>query len=344
MTQTRTQVLTYTIAFIIVFVLSVLIFWPFLTVLAMAAVMAVVVGPVNKWIYKKVGHRENISALLSLIFVLIVILLPLALLGSKLISEAQAMYVNIVTNPDVSIDKISSIIQENGQKIYKGFNFNIQEYVAFFSAWIVDHLGGIFSGTIDFILKLVLGFVALFYFLRDGITFKRQLVAFSPLSDDDDRSIISSVRSSVRSVVLGSFIIAIIQGLLAGIGFAIFGVPNSTLWGTTAAVAALIPGVGTAVVWVPSVIYLFFAKASFAWVGLLIWSVFLVGLIDNYLGPKIIEKGVNIHPLLILFSILGGLSFFGAEGFLLGPLVLSLLFALVRVYQQGNKSGTHSAE
>lgn len=340
MTQTRTQLVTYTIAFIIVFVLVFLIFQPFLTVLAIAAMMAVVVEPLYRRIYKKIGERENIAALLTLLFVLVVILLPISLIGSKIVIEAQDMYVNIITNPDVSVDHISAFIQETGQKIYPGFTFNIQEYVAFVTSWIVDRLGGIFSGTIDFILKLVLGFVALFYFLRDGNVFKKQIVSFSPLSDDDDRNIILSLRTAIKSVVFGSFIIAMIQGTLAGIGFAIFGIPNPTLWGTTAAIAALIPGVGTALVWVPSVIYLFFAKGGIAWVGLLAWSMLLVGLIDNFLGPKIIERGVNIHPLLILFSILGGISFFGPEGFLLGPLVLSLLFALVRVYQQGTKSDT----
>lgn len=159
MTQTRTQLVTYTIAFIIVFVLVFLIFQPFLTVLAIAAMMAVVVEPLYRRIYKKIGERENIAALLTLLFVLVVILLPISLIGSKIVIEAQDMYVNIITNPDVSVDHISAFIQETGQKIYPGFTFNIQEYVAFVTSWIVDRLGGIFSGTIDFILKLVLGFV-----------------------------------------------------------------------------------------------------------------------------------------------------------------------------------------
>ncbi len=326
--------------FTIVVILTFLIFRPFLTVLALSGMVAVIVGPLYRRLYKFFGERQTVAALATVLLVIIVILLPLALIGSKLILEAQAMYVGVIASPDVSIDKMSEVIQQTGQRIYSGFAFDIREYLSAFSAWIISNIGGIFSGTIDFVVKLVLGLVALFYFLRDGAVFKKHIISFSPFSEENDKHIITTLKSAINSVIVGSVVIALIQGLLAGIGFTIFGVPNATLWGTTAAIAAMIPGVGTALVWIPAVIYLFFAKASFAWIGLLIWSVLLVGLIDNFLGPKIIERGVNIHPLLILFSILGGITFFGPEGVLLGPLVLSLLFALVRVYQQGRSQNS----
>jgi predicted PurR-regulated permease PerM len=105
------------------------------------------------------------------------------------------------------------------------------------------------------------------------------------------------------------------------------------LWGSFAVVAALIPGFGTALVIVPGVIYLFFASTTLHAIGLLIWGILGVGLIDNYLGPLLVNRGVHIHPFLILLSVMGGLVFFGPIGFIAGPLLVALLFALLEIYK-----------
>jgi len=126
--------------------------------------------------------------------------------------------------------------------------------------------------------------------------------------------------------------IAIIQGLLSGAGFFIFGVPNPALWGIIAAICALVPGFGTSLVLVPAIIYLFFAGTGAAAIGLALWGALLVGLVDNFLSPILMQRGINIHPLFILFSIIGGLAFFGPSGFIMGPLFLSLLFTLFDIY------------
>ena len=115
-------------------------------------------------------------------------------------------------------------------------------------------------------------------------------------------------------------------------GFSIFGVPNPILWGSVAAVAALIPGVGTALVLIPSILYLFFIGETVSASGLLVWGIVAVGLVDNILGPKLVGRGIKLHPFLTLLSILGGISFFGPLGFLFGPLTLSLLFAFLEIY------------
>jgi predicted PurR-regulated permease PerM len=110
-------------------------------------------------------------------------------------------------------------------------------------------------------------------------------------------------------------------------------VPSALLWGGVTVIAALVPGVGTSLVIIPGVLYLFFTGDTTHAVGLLFWGVACVGLIDNILGPKLIEKNINIHPLLILLSVLGGIAFFGVIGFILGPIVLSFLFTLFQIYK-----------
>ena len=174
---------------------------------------------------------------------------------------------------------------------------------------------------------------ALFYLLRDGGKLKQGVIMISPLNDQYDEKIFSKLKQAIRSVVVGSLVVSFIQGLLTGIGFFVFGVPNPALWGSFAVVSALIPGIGTSLVLLPGVLYLFFMSTNLHALGLLIWGIVAVGLIDNYLGPTLVNRGVHIHPFLILLSVMGGLVFFGPIGFIAGPLIVALLFALLEIYK-----------
>lgn len=328
--QARYKTVFFSMVFVCFAILSALIFWPFLTPLALAGIVSILVYPVYKKILKTI-KSDSVASLVTIALLVILILAPLAIITNQIISEAQNLYSSVTSGDSISVDFITTKIEVAVQKYVPDFKFNTREYLSSFASWIVDRLGGIFSGTLDLVVKFALSIVALFYFLRDGDQFKKQIIALSPLSDDKDKFISDSLKASINSVLMGSLAVALVQGVLSGIGFALFNVPNATLWGTVAGVAALVPGIGTALVWIPAVIYLFFYGSTGIWIAQLVWSVVLVGLIDNFLAPFIINKGVNIHPLLILFSILGGLQFFGAEGFLLGPIVVGLLFALIRI-------------
>ena len=174
--------------------------------------------------------------------------------------------------------------------------------------------------------------IAFYFFLKDGSKLKDYFVELSPLDDKDDEKIISRLKQAVSATVKGSLSIGLIQGTLTGIGFAIFGVPNAVLWGTVAAVAALIPGVGTALIILPAILFLFVPENTFGAFGLLAWGLLAVGLIDNFLSPRLVGRGMKLHPLLVFISVLGGLAFFGPLGFLLGPLSVSVFLALIDIY------------
>ena len=127
-------------------------------------------------------------------------------------------------------------------------------------------------------------------------------------------------------------IIAVIQGASTSIGLAIFGVPNAIIWGMVAAVASLIPGLGTSLIILPAILYLFLNEQTMQAAGLIIWGMTAVGLIDNFLGPKIVGRGMKLHPLLVILAVLGGFAFFGPIGFILGPLTLGMFLALFDIY------------
>lgn len=201
------------------------------------------------------------------------------------------------------------------------------------SGTIVNNIGPVFSSAFSAVVTILLSVLVMYYSFKDGGVLRQKIIELSPLVNKYDRDIFSRLQMAVNSVIRGSLLIALLQGISTGIGFAIFGVPNPALWGGIAAVAALIPNLGTAIVSVPAILFLFATGQVGAAIGLAIWALVAVGLIDNLLGPKFIQQGLHIHPLLILLAVLGGLTLFGPIGFLLGPLVMALLFALLDVYQ-----------
>jgi predicted PurR-regulated permease PerM len=200
-------------------------------------------------------------------------------------------------------------------------------------SWFVEHAGPFFQGVAQFALAIFLWFLSVYYFLKEGHRIKALLVKFSPLSDRYDLEIVNRVVTSVKSVIGGSLIVALLQGILAGVGFAIFGIPTPAIWGLIAVFAALVPTIGTALVTFPAVAFLVLVGNNLAALGLLIWGILIVGGIDNIVRPKLLERGVKVHPLLILLSVLGGLAFFGPVGFLTGPIIVSLLSEFLTIYQ-----------
>jgi predicted PurR-regulated permease PerM len=173
----------------------------------------------------------------------------------------------------------------------------------------------------------------MFYFLKEGTKWKNIILHFSPLSDESGNKILDKLHIAVNGIIKGYLLIAVVQGVLMGLGLLIFGVPNAALWGVLTAVASLIPTVGTALVSVPAVLFLFILGKNGAAIGLAIWAGALVGTIDNMLSPLFVGKKIAIHPLLVLFSVLGGIALMGPIGILVGPLVISFMYALASVYK-----------
>jgi len=332
----------------IAIVLTVLIFLPFLSPLILAMALAVIFNPLHRYILKtffKEKEKSSFGALVTLIIIAVIVFVPIFLISLKSYSEVKDMYTVLANSTERSqvVEALNNASQSLSKVlfgVYEPYSFdslNVVELLRGVSHWAFSNLNGIFTRVTKVLIEFFVMCLALFYFLRDGRELKRQLMALSPLGDVDDEHIFSKLQLAVRSIFAGSITVGIIQGILTGIGFAIFGVPNPVLWGIFASLAALIPGIGTALVIIPGIIYLYFIGSVGPAVGLIIWGVFAVGLIDNFLGPILINRGVKIHAFLILLSVLGGLTFFGPIGFVLGPLIIALLFALLELYKNSRK-------
>lgn len=318
------------------FVLSFFILRPFLFAFTLAVVFAVLFHPLYRKILKYTFKLETLAALLSIIVIVILILTPLMFLGFQILKEAKNLYISLAADggKETILNSLNGLAYSFHQRFpnLPEFSINLEQYLKQGLSWILNHLGAVFSNFASMLATAFLFLISLFYLLKDGVKLRKKVIHLSPLNDADDEMIINKLELAMSSVIKGNFVVALIQGTMTSIGFAIFGVPNFILWGTVAAVTSLIPTLGTALVFAPAIILLFISGQYFSAIGLLFWDLTAVGLIDNLLGPKLIGRGTELHPLLILLSVLGGVVFFGPVGLLLGPIILSLLFALLDIY------------
>jgi predicted PurR-regulated permease PerM len=196
-------------------------------------------------------------------------------------------------------------------------------------------------------LDLGLFLLMLFFLLRDGGRLRAELRPVSPFSEEQERQIFDHLERTIKGALQAVVVVPVAQGILAGIGFMMFGVPSPFVWGTAVILAATVPLVGSPLGWLPAVGYLVVQGQAGPAVGLLIYSTVVVSGSDNLIKPLVLRGSARIHPLLGFLSILGGVLAFGVFGFLIGPVVLSLVLSAIRIYRldvlRVVVTGTHSA-
>ncbi|MEK7572380.1 MAG: AI-2E family transporter [Patescibacteria group bacterium] len=315
----------------ITFIFTFFIFRPFWIVLILGACFAVVLQPIHKWL-NKIKIPNSISAFITVILFFIVLCVPVFSISSIIFNQSQNVYQGIVANGNVG-SFLGSIGDKINLALPQGVVFNTNEIASNFVSFITNNITKIFNTSLSALISLILLFLATFYFLKDGQEWKKKIILLSPLSDDNDEKIINKLSKTINGVMVGYMLIALIQGMLMWIGLSLFGVPNPAFWGLVAAIAALIPPFGTSLVSVPAIIFLFATGHTLPAIGLLVWAIVMVGMIDNFLNPFIIGKKIEISPFLILFSVLGGIALLGPVGILIGPLAVTMLNTLFLIYR-----------
>ena len=269
--------------------------------------------------------------------VLLIVLIPLSGIGTLIFKEASQLYYSVSQGAEFTqINSFISYLEKELNIISQGSiqAADVQEYFSKALSWIVGNLGSVFSGLAGGLVSFLFSIFILFYLFKDGDKLNKFISDNSPLEEKYTGALFARIKTSVSSVIKGSLIVALVQGIVSGIGFWIFGVPNPALWGGFAAVAALVPTLGTSLVMLPMILFLLFTGSIPNAFGLLLWGFLAVSFIDNLLGPKLMSKGAHLHPLVVLFGVLGGVGIFGPIGFIIGPVILSILFALLDIYAE----------
>ncbi|MFH1046791.1 MAG: AI-2E family transporter [Patescibacteria group bacterium] len=339
MNNKRFQVFFFISALLASLVLTLLVFRPYLTLLAFGGVLAVIAMPLYRYL-KKFLKSDIASAFLTVLFIAVVILFPLAFFLAALTGEAIDLFANAnlhLTNvsgteyllkilPESLHAQIPQLIEQS---------FGMATKVAQF---VSSNLIGIFSNAFSVVFGFFIVLFSVYYLLKDGHKIKNTLLSLSPLADEYDELVFEKIAIAIRAVMGGVLIMGILKGVLAGFFFWIFGVPAPLFWGVLTGIASFVPVFGVSLTTLPLAIYLFATGHIWSGVGLMAVSVAIIGTIDNFLQPKLVESKTKIHPLLILLAILGGLKFYGFAGFILGPLTLAVTLALFSIYEKEFKS------
>lgn len=312
-----------------------LVFSPFISALALSLITVAIAYPLHEYFQAKFfKERKGLAALFSTLVVVIVVIIPLLFIVSVFVREFTSFYQALSNGNEVSIEHYLQTVEDTVRLVVPEFDLDLSAQVKESAEWFVKNLGSIFAGTITTIFMVFISLVASFYFFKDGKELLKVIAKASPLPDREDAIIFSRIAQAMRSVAVGVVLVSIIQGVVAAIGFTIFGIDRAILWGAIAALLAMLPGIGTSVIMIPAIIYLFVTGSLFNAIGLLIWSIIAIIVIDNIVGPQLMSRGNNLHPLLILLSVLGGISMFGPLGFIIGPVIITLFMVLLEIYNQ----------
>ncbi len=308
---------------------------PYMNTIILAAILAFLFSGVFERLAHTIRSR-SLAAFLVTLLVLVTILIPLSFAGYQIAREAGGLYAYL-REQTLSSRFIESLEQTQISVLSKipGLPLEAQDISGRLQqalGWIVGHLGVLFAGISRLIANFLLLLLFFFYLVRDGARIKRRVMNLSPLSDQQETAIFSRIGQAIGATVRGRLVLALLQGFMGSIGFYLFGVPNPALWGAALMLASFVPTLGTALVQAPAVVYLYSIGQVQAAFGLTVWAVVAVGLLDNFLGPKLISAGTRMHPLVTFLSVLGGIGLFGPIGILVGPIIVSLLYALLDIY------------
>lgn len=314
---------------------TLLVFRPYLTLLAFGGVLAIVSRPVYRSFYGWI-KSETAAAFLTIVVIATVVLIPTVFFFALLANELGTAFSSI--RDILAADSIATILRRVLPASLQGqVPVFVNEATSIFrqiATSISQNLVAVFSNVFDMFFGAVVTLISAYYLLKDGTKIKKELLTISPLNDEHDQLVLSKVINAVGAVMNGLLVVGLIKGILSSIFFWSFGVPAPLFWGSMSGFASLVPFFGSGLITIPAVAYLFVAGHTAAAIGLLIASIALIGTVDNFIQPKLVQSKTHIHPLLILLSILGGLKFYGFSGFILGPLTLAVLMALLDIYKK----------
>jgi len=305
-----------------------------------AILLGALLAPLNSRLAVRLGGRPKLASTITTTGVVLLLLLPIIAIGGAVASEAAQLLKRIDTSSlsasslDLSqVPVLAAPLRWLESTAGIGLN-QIQAWVVTAAKHLLEIVassgGSVFLGAIGTIVSLILMLFVLFFVLRDGPRFAARTVRMLPIEPALRGKLWRHLIEVTRAVFMGIGLTALVQGILLGIGFAIAGVPSALVFGALGVLFALVPMVGTAIVWIPAVLWLLAQGQPYFALFMLVWGVIVVGGVDNFLRPMLISGRAEVPTLAVFIGVMGGLSAFGFIGLFLGPIVLGLVVALLR--------------
>ena len=329
--------------------------WPFAAPLLWSALAAIMFQPLYKWALRKTRGRRNWAASLALLVIFVAVLLPALWVGSVVVGETLGLVNDLRENPiDLAAWFNSSfamlpasaqtLIEDNGWTDVSVLQEQLQKLLGESAGMLAQQAVSIGSGALGFVLSFGLGLYVLFFLLRDGSRIGETILHSAPIQREIADRLAERFLGIVRAVIKGSGVVGLVQGTLGAITMMIAGVPSALLMGVLMAILALIPAVGTALVWAPVGIWLLVTGEVWQGVFVLGSGFIIISSADNVLRPILVGRDTGIPDWIILVTTLGGLSIAGFAGIVLGPLVAGLFLASWSILQEQRAEDEEAAK
>ncbi|OGF25480.1 hypothetical protein A2331_01265 [Candidatus Falkowbacteria bacterium RIFOXYB2_FULL_34_18] len=313
------------------------IFQPFLVIIIVATILATIFYHPYEQLVKILRGRKNIAAVIMCFLVAILVIVPIA--NFMVYTTQRSIDTYDITQRYLDEHDVPTTIKN---KFWDKYNYlglggdtiksALIEIAKKVNDWIVNGTGSIIKGTTNFIFSLIMIIFTMFFFFIDGSKMLDKLMYWTPLPNKYDKEIFKKFKDVSYSTIISTFVTAGAQGVIGAIGFMIVGMP-AFFAGIAMAFLSLLPYIGAAFVWFPVGIYLIVIGKIWQGIFLFIWGAGVVAMVDNLIRAYIIKDKAQVHPIFIIFSILGGIALFGFWGVIFGPLVISLAVTVLHIYE-----------
>lgn len=322
---------------------------PFSIALLGSAILALMVHPMHDWVLRRMPKWPSIAAGISTVGAVLVVVVPILLLSMVTIKETSKVYPVVQEwvrdtpffQEQPIIDRLPKRLTGLARRISKTverWNIDLEEILLNnldqLSQTMTRMATTFIKNTLFLIFNILVLTFTLFFFLRDGPYLIQRLVELVPMAPRNKSAVLNRLQVTLYAVIRGVFVVAILQGVLSGIGYSLFGVPFPVLLGVLTMFLAPIPFFGPATIWVPTSLGLAISGSYDNAVFIALWGLLLVSAVDNFVRPLLISADAKLPILLMFFGMLGGLKVYGFKGVLMGPVVIALFLAFMDIYRR----------
>lgn len=309
---------------------------PFTGAILVSATLALIFYPLNLWIRRRVLENRSFAAAVTTLTAVLTVVLPLLVFGWLLLRESRDLYPR--TNQWLTTFSERDLQIQLPETLKAYWDLDLGDMVAGNLKTIQETITR--SGTVllknifFFLVSFMVMIITLFVFFRDGERFLHWLIDILPMDQEYKNRIAGQLYMTTMAVVRGLLLTAVFQGLMGAIGYWLAGVPAPALFGVMTSFAALVPFVGTSLIWLPLSAAMYFWKGARIGLIVLLWGAVVVGLLDNILRPILIGKGARLPIFLLFLGIFGGMKVYGPVGLLMGPLLISCVTVFLQIYRE----------
>ena len=316
---------------------------PYAGAILWGTVLAIVFAPLNRHLRDRLRNRRSVAAAVTLLIVIALVLFPVAMIVASLIDEGTAVYARIQSGhldlgawfrqlyaalPGWAV----GLLNRFGLTDLEALQTRLAGFLTGAVQLVASKALSLGQNTFQFVVALFVMLYLLFFLLRDGDVLSRRIREAIPLQRERQRNLAVRFTTVIRATIKGNLVVALVQGILGWLIFAILGVEAPVLLGVLIALLSLLPAVGAPVVWAPVALYLFATGQVWQAITLTLFGALVIGSADNILRPILVGKDTKLPDYIVLISTLGGIAVFGANGFVIGPVIAALFVAVWEIF------------